>query len=69
MVEYLYTTNALYCNNKWNARADIFKCHDCGSEFWNMPPVQKCLRKDVECICQRKKESKINKFINKFRGR
>jgi hypothetical protein len=52
--EHLGTTDALYCNNQWNAKADLWKCHICGGEFWSIPTVQKCLRIEQKCpVCSR----------------
>lgn len=69
-VKWIRTTDALYMNGRWNEKADIWRCDECGHDMWSIPPVQKCLRKDKKCLmCEEKRKKKTlwQKIIKRHR--
>lgn len=54
----------------WGCACDFWKCEECNCEFFSVPRVQKCLRKERKCVeCEYKKgfwqrlKSKIKKLF------
>lgn len=69
-IKWIGTVDAMYYNNKWNDRADIWHCTKCNSTIWSIPPVQKCFRKEYKCpSCESRKQiTTFKKFIKWFIG-